>query len=175
MSEQARLPWFPVSFFSMIMGLSGYTLVWIKIDELGILGFSPVEIFAALSIALFIVLSVLYTIKIFRHRQSVVDELNHPAMLSFFPTITISLILIGTFLSTWLPSLALVIWLIGALGQLALTLLILTRWIHHDHFEIHHISPAWFIPAVGNILVPLAGVANAPMELNWFFFSIGLL
>ncbi len=175
MSEQARLPWFPVSFFSMIMGLSGYTLVWIKIDELGILGFSPVEIFAALSIALFIVLSVLYSIKILRYRQSVIDELNHPAMLSFFPTITISLILIGTFLSTWLPSLALVIWLVGAVGQLLLTLLILTRWVHHDHFEIHHISPAWFIPAVGNILVPLAGVANAPMELNWFFFSTGLL
>ncbi|MGD9357158.1 MAG: C4-dicarboxylate ABC transporter, partial [Chromatiales bacterium] len=97
MSEQARLPWFPVSFFSMIMGLSGYTLVWIKIDELGILGFSPVEIFAALSIALFIILSVLYVAKILKHRQSVIDELNHPAMLSFFPTITISLILIGTF------------------------------------------------------------------------------
>ena len=159
----------------MIMGLSGYTLVWIKIDELGILGFSPVEIFAALSIALFIILSVLYIAKILKHRQSVIDELKHPAMLSFFPTITISLILIGTFMSTWLPSLALVIWYTGAIGQLLLTLLILTRWIHHDHFEIHHISPAWFIPAVGNILVPLAGVANAPMELNWFFFSIGLL
>lgn len=173
--SEPRLPYFPVSFFSMIMGLSGYTLVWIKIDEQGLLDFSPVEIFAALTIALFIVLFTLYTAKVILHRQSVVNELNHPAMLSFFPTITISLILIGTFLATWLPSLALLIWQIGGIGQLLLTLLILTRWIHHDHFEIQHISPAWFIPAVGNILVPLAGVENASMELNWFFFSIGVL
>ena len=186
MSEQPRLPYFPVSFFSMIMGLSGYTLTLIRLDELGLLTrvtnfsllglqVSLVEIFAALSIALFIVLSALYAAKAIRHRESVIAELDHPAMLSFFPTITISLILIGTFLATWVPSLALLIWQIGGIGQLLLTLLILTRWIHHDHFEIHHISPAWFIPAVGNILVPLAGVENASMELNWFFFSIGLL
>jgi tellurite resistance protein len=175
MSEQQRLPYFPVSFFSMIMGLSGYTLVWMKVEELNLLGFAPVEVFAALTIALFIVLITLYSAKIIKHRQSVINELNHPVMLSFFPTITISMILIGTFLATWVPSLALLIWQIGGIGQLLLTLLILSRWIHHDHFEIHHISPAWFIPAVGNILVPLAGVENASMELNWFFFSIGLL
>ncbi|MEJ2308957.1 MAG: SLAC1 anion channel family protein [Gammaproteobacteria bacterium] len=186
MSEQPRLPYFPVSFFSMIMGLSGYTLTLIRLDELGLLvnftnfpllgvQISLVEIFAALSIALFIVLAILYVTKIARHRDSVIAELDHPAMLSFFPTITISLILIGTFLATWVPSLALLIWQIGSIGQLLLTLLILNRWIHHDHFEIHHISPAWFIPAVGNILVPLAGVANAPLEVNWFFFSVGLL
>ena len=147
----------------MIMGLSGYTLTLIRLDELGLLTrvtnfsllglqVSLVEIFAALSIALFIVLSALYAAKAIRHRESVIAELDHPAMLSFFPTITISLILIGTFLATWVPSLALLIWQIGGIGQLLLTLLILTRWIHHDHFEIHHISPAWFIPAVGNVI-----------------------
>ena len=175
MSEQPRLPYFPVSFFSMIMGLSGFTLVMMKVEELGLIPFAPVEFFAALTIALFLVLSVTYTAKMIRHPDAVRAELDHPVMLSFFPTITISLILIGTFLATWTPAIALLSWQIGAAGQLFLTLLIMTRWIHHDHFEIHHISPAWFIPVAGNILVPLAGVENASMELNWFFFSIGLL
>lgn len=35
--------------------------------------------------------------------------------------------------------------------------------------------PAWFIPVVGNIIVPLAGVRFAPAEVSWFFFSIGLV
>lgn len=48
-------------------------------------------------------------------------------------------------------------------------------WIHHQHFEIHHINPAWFIPVVGNILVPIAGMRHGFGELSWFFFSIGLL
>ncbi|HQI73110.1 MAG TPA: SLAC1 anion channel family protein, partial [Smithella sp.] len=34
---------------------------------------------------------------------------------------------------------------------------------------------AWFIPVVGNILVPVAGVVHAPVEVSWFFFSIGLI
>lgn len=175
MSEQPRLPYFPVSFFSMIMGLSGFTLVMMKVEELGLIAYAPVELSAALTIALFLVLISTYTAKIIRHPDAVRAEFDHPVMLSFFPTITISLILIGSFLATWTPAIALLSWQVGAAGQLLLTLLILTRWIHHDHFEIHHICPAWFIPVVGNILVPLAGVENASMELNWFFFSIGLL
>jgi tellurite resistance protein len=175
MQSDSKLPYFPISFFSMIMGLAGYTLVWMKVEELNMIPFSPVEFFAALTIALFIILASTYAVKTIKYRAAVIDELNHPVMLSFFPTITISLILIGTFLSTWIPGLALTIWQVGGIGQLFLTLFILSRWIHHDHFEIHHISPAWFIPVVGNILVPLAGVDNASMELNWFFFSTGLL
>ena len=175
MNSQPRLPYFPVSFFSMIMGLSGFTLVMMKVEELGLIAYAPVELSAALTIALFLVLISTYTLKLIRYPDAVRTELDHPAMLSFFPTITISLILIGSFLATWIPTIALLSWQIGAAGQLLLALLILTRWIHHDHFEIHHISPAWFIPVIGNILVPLAGVENASMELNWFFFSTGLL
>jgi tellurite resistance protein len=34
-------------------------------------------------------------------------------------------------------------------------------------------NPAWFIPAVGNILVPIVGIIHAPAEISWFFYSIG--
>jgi len=51
----------------------------------------------------------------------------------------------------------------------------MSAWIHHDHFEIQHLNPAWFIPVVGNIIVPLAGVHLAPVEISWFFFSIGVV
>jgi tellurite resistance protein len=47
--------------------------------------------------------------------------------------------------------------------------------MHRTEFEIVHLNPAWFIPVVGNILVPIAGVSHAPAEVSWFFFSIGLL
>lgn len=38
-----------------------------------------------------------------------------------------------------------------------------------------HVHPAWFIPVVGNIVVPLAGVAHAPVELSWYFFGVGIV
>jgi len=35
-------------------------------------------------------------------------------------------------------------------------------------------SPAWFIPIVGNIIAPLGAVHFLNLEIAWFFFSIGL-
>jgi len=45
----------------------------------------------------------------------------------------------------------------------------------HPKFEIKHINPAWFIPVVGNILIPVAGVQHYNPEISWFFYSVGLI
>ena len=37
------------------------------------------------------------------------------------------------------------------------------------------LTPAWFIPIVGNILVPVGGVPLGHVEVSWFFFSVGLV
>ncbi len=66
-------------------------------------------------------------------------------------------------------------WSVGAAVQLGFTLYTMSSWIHHTRYDIKHANPAWFIPVVGNILVPIAGVRLAPADLSWFFFSIGLV
>jgi tellurite resistance protein len=38
-----------------------------------------------------------------------------------------------------------------------------------------HACPVWFIPAVGNVVVPLAGVKLGYIEVSWMFFSVGLI
>jgi tellurite resistance protein len=45
--------------------------------------------------------------------------------------------------------------------------------VEQQHFSIEHANPSWFIPIVGNILVPVCGVHHFGEELSWFFFSIG--
>jgi tellurite resistance protein len=59
--------------------------------------------------------------------------------------------------------------------QLAFTLAILSNWMHHEKFQVQHSNPAWFIPIVGNILVPIAGVPLGFPEVSWFYFSVGLV
>jgi tellurite resistance protein len=43
-----------------------------------------------------------------------------------------------------------------------------------NNHDIRHSNPAWFIPVVGNILVPLTGVPLGFVEISWFFFAIGI-
>jgi len=56
-----------------------------------------------------------------------------------------------------------------------LTLDVLRTWNSDTRFRPAHLHPAWFIPVVGNLVVPLAGVSHAPTQVSWFFFSVGLV
>lgn len=171
----ARLKHFPVAFFSMILGLAGYTIAVERAESLWAWPIAASPYLLGISAALFVVLSVLYLLKAVRHRDDVAAELNHPVKLSFFPTISISLLLLGIALLDVNLALSKYLWAAGAALHLVFTLIILSIWINHTKFEIHHINPVWFIPVVGNILVPIAGVQHYSVELSWFFFSVGLL
>jgi tellurite resistance protein len=84
------------------------------------------------------------------------------------------LLLIATALQGLNVSFVLPVWATGALLHLVFTLYVVNKWMHHEHFQIQHINPAWFIPAVGNVVVPIAGVPLGYVDVSWFFFSIGM-
>ncbi len=170
-----RLEFCPVSLFAMVMGLAGLTLAWLHGARLGFFDASVGLVLSAVTLVLLAGLLLLYGAKAARHWGRVREELHHPVRMSFFPTLSISFVLAGTVLTPTAPSVAAWLWAVGAAGQLAFVLLILSFWIHHETIEIQHFNPAWFIPVVGNVLVPVAGVVHAPAELNWFYFSIGML
>lgn len=87
-----------------------------------------------------------------RYPQAVEAEFAHPVKLNFFPTLSISLILLSIALLPYHPPLSMVLWSVGTVLHLGFTLYVLSAWLHQTHFEISHINPAWFIPIVGNIL-----------------------
>jgi tellurite resistance protein len=95
--------------------------------------------------------------------------------LAFFPAISVSLLLIGTALAPDMPDLARPVWLLGMGLQAGLTLAVVSGWIGHRPFQPMHISPAWFIPAVGNVIAAVAGPALGFVELSWLFFSAGMM
>lgn len=170
-----QLEHFPVAIFSMVMGISGLTLVWLKAHT--VLGLPVIvgEGLRGVASILFIILLGVYGLKALRHPQSVVMEMRHPVRINFFSTISISLLLLATAYVEAAPEVALWLWGVGAVLHLSLTLAIFSSWLHHTHYAIQHANPAWFIPVVGNIIVPIAGIRLASPELSWFFFSIGLV
>jgi tellurite resistance protein len=174
-TENLRLKNFHVSWFAVIMGLGGLSIAWGRAEELLGLPFRVSPALLVVTTLLFLVIAGLYGLKALKYREAVLKEWGHPVKMSFVPTFSIGLILLAI---AWLPTSAAyskLLWSVGTLLHLGLTLYILTQWIHQEKFQIAHLNPAWFIPVVGNILVPIAGVHHAPIEISWFFFSLGLL
>lgn len=169
----ARLQHFPVTLFSIVLGTAGYAIATQKVFAAYGLGATLPLILLGLTSVLYGALLVLYAVKIARWWPEVVAEMKHPTKLSFFPAIAISLLLLSVAYLEISPHTSAVLWWIGAALQLAGTLAILSFWIRKSHLQIHHFSPAWFIPVVGTIIVPLAGVAHAPADVSWFFFATG--
>jgi tellurite resistance protein len=172
---QQRLEHFPISFFATIMGTAGLAIAWRKAHT--VLG-TPEGIGCGLTLwaaILFVLIAIGYATKMARHWGAVKHEFAHPIRVNFFPALSISLLLLAVAFTDNQPGLASVLWGIGAAVHLAFTLTIMSSWIHHTHYNIKHASPAWFIPVVGNIIVPIAGVSFGPTEISWFFFSIGLV
>jgi len=173
---ESRIAHMPISFFSVVMGMSGMTIAWEKAQQvLGTnLGFINI-LLVTLTAIVFIALGTMYTQKIIKYPDHVSAELKHPVKLSFFPTISISFLLMSIAFLPVIPSVAKVLWAVGAVSHLIFVLYIISAWMHKGHFQVPHISPAWFIPAVGNVIVPIAGVQLGFIELSWFFFSIGMM
>lgn len=174
-NTNSRLQHFPVSWFAVIMGMTGFTIAWHKAEALFSLPQGISAALLTLTLGLFLLLLGFYVAKFIRYPEAVAAELSHPVKLNFFPTLSISLILLSAALIPYYESVSRVSWTIGTLLQLGLTLYVLSAWLHGTQFEVVHINPAWFIPIVGNILVPIAGVRHASPEISWFFFSIGLV
>ena len=172
---QPRLRFLPISVFSIILGLSGYAIATQRV--FGGQGWSEVfpTVLLAVVTALYAGLLALYVAKALRHGDAVAAEFRHPVMISFFPTLSISLLLLAIGYAEVSETVSLVLWAIGAAANLVFTLVVLSIWIRHTHFEIAHFSPAWFIPVVGNLLVPVVGVQHAPADVSWLFFAVGLV
>ncbi|CUH66343.1 Tellurite resistance protein TehA [Thalassovita gelatinovora] len=170
-----RLEHYPVTFFAIVMGLSGLTLA-LHAAELayGIHGFySNIAYGVTAFIALLIAVG--YIAKALQYPGAVVAEWKHPVRLAFFPAISISLLLIATATLPRNAQAAEILWLMGMVSQGVLTLAVVSGWIGSRAFQTGHLSPAWFIPAVGNVIVPIAGVPLGYFELSWYFMSVGLI
>jgi len=170
-----RLENFPISFFSVIMGLSGLAIAWGKAQSVFGFDFHINTILIGIASLFFIILLVLYAIKIVKYAPSVAKELAHPVKLSFFPSVSISFLLLSIAYLDVNMAISHSLWMIGIALHLPFTLYIISKWMHHEHFKVNHMNPAWFIPAVGNILVPIAGMVHGYVDISWFFFSIGFM
>jgi len=168
-----RIKNFPISFLSIGLGLIGFTLAWQKAEEILHLPFKLSMFLLYFSILIISLTFGTYLLKIIKHFKEFKKELNHPIKLNFYPIIS-KIFLISSLIFLEINMItSRYLWWLGVVLQFIFTILIMSSWIKHDKFRIQHINPSWFIPVVGSIIIPIAGIKHFSPEISWFFFSIG--
>jgi tellurite resistance protein len=167
--------------YAIVMGLSGLALAWHRAEPLMGAGASAaalaIGLFAA---AVFVVLAGATVLRARRHPEAWAEDLRHPVRHAFVATLPIALILLATVavaLGLRHPVVD-ALWWVGALLQFALTLWVLGRWWRgkdQGGLQWASATPALFIPIVGNVLVPLAGVPLGHADWAAAQFGVGLL
>ncbi|MCB1419400.1 MAG: SLAC1 anion channel family protein [Notoacmeibacter sp.] len=171
----SRLEHFPIGLFATVMGLAGLTLATLRLEHAAGSGRMASPWLLGLTIALFLFLLAVYAAKAARFPAAVKADWNHPVKIAFFPAISIGMLLISTAMVPLMPGIATYVWGLGAVLHLIGTLAVVSSWIGHRKWETVQMSPAWFIPAVGNVIIPVAGARLGYTEISWFFFTTGML
>ncbi len=127
------------------------------------------------ALVVFVVISMLYAAKWLRFPAAARAEIRHPVRMTFVPTTTISVLILVTAghrpphprLGSAGGS--------GRWGTCWLTVAVLSAWFSRGDILHSHVTPAWFIPIVGNVITPLAAPALGSVELAWPSFGVGVV
>ncbi|TLD84453.1 C4-dicarboxylate ABC transporter [Helicobacter sp. MIT 11-5569] len=181
-STQNWLLHFPIMFFASIMGIGGLSLVVSKSMKVFDLSAQLHWLFISLvifSTFLLCVITLLYGLKIIKYFNAFKKELKHPIRINFFAATSVSILIVLMLLLPFIPqSLALSLFYIGAGLQLIFSLYVVRFWFVNE-MQQKMANPAWFIPIVGNLIVPLAGMQFntqnyiIPFEILIFYFGMG--
>lgn len=184
--SRAPLTFLMPGWFSLVMGTSGLALAWHSATPaLGELATGVALLLAVLALGLFVLLAAASLLRWQRHPQALADDLQHPVRHAFVATVPVSLLLLATAGQVFgFPGTALsVLWWTGSLLQLWATLWVLSRWLAPQPPGASaatlslwpNITPVLFIPVVGNVVAPLAGVSLGYPVWAAAQFGIGLL
>lgn len=181
MATPAPLKHLAPAWFSTVMGLAGLSLAWhAAVPVLGDGASAAAVVIGALAALAFVALLAASALRLRRHPQAWHDDLKHPVRHVAVAAMPVALILlVTTAVAAGLQGPALVLlWWAGTLAQLAVTVWILARWWRGPSaggLAWATLTPALFIPVVGHVLVPLAGVPLGQAAWSAAQFGIGAL
>lgn len=170
-----RLCNFHITFFAIVLGMAGFTLSVQKAGGL-VHSLHPIStVLLYLTVCLFAVVGLIYIYKGITCPGSVQKELHHPIKINFFPLVAKILLVLSVVLLERNMTASFYSWAVGTVLQFVASIYIISAWIQNDKFKIEQMTPGWFIPIVGSVIIPIAGVKHGFVELSWFFFSVGIV
>jgi len=163
----------PIRFAPAVMSLFGLALAWRALSDLGgwESGFGRLISIGALLLGLVTFGSIV----LHQFQKGALRETFENPQLRVLPAcLTVGLMLLSALLAPHMPRLANAMIWIAALGHFLLLAWLINGWFRGG-LALEIISPVWFIPVVGNIVVPVGAIASGEVMLAWFGFSVGIV
>ena len=163
----------PIRFAPAVMSLFGLALAWRALSDLGgwESGFGRLISIGALLLGLVTFGSIV----LHQFQKGALRETFENPQLRVLPAcLTVGLMLLSALLAPHMPRLGNAMIWIAALGHFLLLAWLINGWFRGG-LAVETISPVWFIPVVGNIVVPVGAIASGEVMLAWFGFSVGIV
>ncbi|MFS2005466.1 SLAC1 anion channel family protein [Duganella sp. CT11-25] len=165
----------PVSLFGSVMSVAGLALAWRLASKTYGADIAVSNAIGIISLLLFAVLALSYLGKLFKYTDVVKHEFSHPVISSFFGTVGISILLLSSVIGSYNAAAQLVVWSIGTVVTLALSVLMISRLLNGNATPTS-VVPAWLIAGVGSLDIVVTGgalTADWTHEVNLLAAAIG--
>jgi tellurite resistance protein len=168
------------------MGWCGLAQAWLRAtDTLGDTALGLGLVAACFALFVFCLLCVSCVVRLSAHPDAVAADMRHPVRHAFMATLPLSILLLaglGVTLfwhtSRTLDTVLTFTWVLGSVLEMAATLWVVARWLNAPDkggLQWAAFTPVFFIPVLGNVLAPLAGVTIGLETWATAQFAVGLL
>jgi tellurite resistance protein len=167
---------FPIALFGSVMGLTGLSVAWRLAHVRYGVSLAWSDSIGVIAVLAFLAVVCGYTTKIVVAPQAVRSEFAHPIASSLFGTFLISLLLLPIIIAPIDLTIARFLWAIGAIGMTVFGWYVVDRWMSQRQLAVHA-TPAWIVPVVGMLDLPLAMPALGLQEMHAvmvFGLAVGL-
>lgn len=118
------------------------------------------------------ILLVLLLAKMIKYPSVVKEELKNPVVASVFPTLTMGMMLLATYVKPFAPNFAFAMWIVSVVGHIALMFKFALDYI--VKLDIKKVFPSWFIVYVGIAVGSVTAPAFEMQSLGRIFFWVGI-
>ncbi len=119
-----------------------------------------------------IIIMILLILKVILYPADIKNDLNNPVILSSSGTFSMSLMLLSTYLSSFMPSIAYTMWIIGISLHILLMIHFTYRFIIRD-FDILTVYPTYWIVYVGITMGAITAPSYGLSQIAFICFIIG--
>lgn len=117
---------------------------------------------------------ILMILKVVFYGDSVKNDLKNPVILSSSGTFSMSLMLLSTYLASYMPFISYGLWIIGIALHILLMIYFTYRFIIHN-FDITTVYPSYWIVYVGITMGAITANIHGITQIDFIFFAIGFI